>query len=184
MLAWIGVDGRLIPRTQAQTPGYIHLTDKRGIPSKIEYKASDKPNVGLGFSLTPLGLQEPEFAKRLEQAKSCAAAMATARLSVTETWLALVTRIISKITYPFMLTSFTLNQTMKISVIMENVVLPKLGINRKTPKAVVYGPLDLGGMGYPSFHTIQDQRGIGHVVKHLKWGKDVGKDFRILLSAA
>ena len=52
------------------------------------------------------------------------------------------------------------------------------------PRAVVYGPLDLGGMGYPSFHTIQDQRRIGHIVKHLKWGKDVGKDFRILLSAA
>ena len=78
MLAWIGVEGRLVPRTCAQTPGDIHLTDNHGIWSKIEYKASDKPNIGLGFSLAPLGLQEPEFLKHLEEAKSCAAAMTTA----------------------------------------------------------------------------------------------------------
>ena len=77
----------------------------------------------------------------------------------------------------------SVKQTMRISIVLENVVLPKLGINRQMPRAVVYNPLDLGGIGYPSIHTIQDQKGTGHLVKHLKWGNDVGKDFQILLSA-
>ena len=34
-------------------------------------------------------------------------------------------------------------------------------------RAIVYGPQDLGGVGYPSLGTIQDQKGIGHLLKHL-----------------
>ena len=52
------------------------------------------------------------------------------------------------------------------------------------PRAVVYGPLNLGGIGYPSMSTIQDVKGISHFIKHLQWNKEVGTDLRLLLSAA
>ena len=105
-------------------------------------------------------------------------------MSVTETWLAFVTRVLPKVTYPFMLTRFTKKQLYRILVILDNVVLPKMGVNRKMARAVVYGPLDLGGIGYPSMSTIQDVKGISHFIKHLQWNKEVGTDLRLLLSAA
>ena len=147
MLAWTGANGKLVLRSSNDTNGSIHLQDHRGVSSKIKYKHHDKPNVGLGFSLTPLGEQSFEFEKRLDQARACATAIATARMSVTETWLAFVTRVLPKVTYPFMLTRFTKKQLHRISVILDNVVLPKMGVNRKMARAVVYGPLDLGGIG-------------------------------------
>ena len=104
MLAWTGVNGKLVPRSSDDTNGSIHLQDHRGVSSKIKYKHHDKPNVGLGFSLTPLGEQTFEFEKRLGQARACAVAISTASMSVTETWLAFVTRVLPKVTYPFMLT--------------------------------------------------------------------------------
>ena len=63
-------------------------------------------------------------------------------------------------------------------------ILPKIGFNRNTPKAVLYGPQEYGGMAFPTIETIQDQKGISHWVKHLRWGKEIGEDFKILLSAA
>ena len=101
-------------------------------------------------------------------------------MTVTETWLALVTRVLPKVTYPFMLTRFTKKQLHKLSVILDNVILPKMGVNRKMARAVVYGPLDLGGMEYPSMSTIQDVKGISHFIKHLQWNKEVGTDLRLL----
>ena len=83
-----------------------------------------------------------------------------------------------------MLTRFTKKQLHKLSVILDNVILPKMGINRKMARAVVYGPLDFGGMAYPSMSTIQDVKGISHFIKHLQWNKEVGTDLRLLLSAA
>ena len=57
-------------------------------------------------------------------------------------------------------------------------MLPKMGINRKMKQAVVYVPLDLGGIGYPYISTIQDQKGISHFVKHLQWGQEIGTELR------
>ena len=152
--------------------------------SKIKYKAEDKPSVGLGFSIVPTGDQSYEYSKRLEQARDSVRKVATATLSVTEAWILLTTRILPKVTYPFMLTRFTVKQLYRLSVTIDNIILPKMKINRKMARAPIYAPEELGGLNYPHIGTIQDQKGISHFVKHLKWGKEIGTDLRILLSHA
>jgi len=184
VLAWMTDKGRMIMRNRDTTLGDIHLSDHRGISSKINFKEHDKPNVGLGFSLVPTGTMAFEFANRLQQAKDCATSLGTATLTTTEAWLALVTRVLPKVTYPFMLTRFSKKQLHRLAIILDNVMLPKLGINRKMKRAVVYAPLELGGIGYPYIGTIQDQKGIGHFVKHLQWGQEIGTEMRALLSHA
>lgn len=84
--------------------------------------------------------------------------------------------------YPLALTTFTAKQCYKLSVILDNAMLPKLGINRKMKRTVVYSPLNLGGIRYPSIASQQDYKSIHHFVHQLEWDKEVGKDIQIVLS--
>ena len=67
---------------------------------------------------------------------------------------------------------------------IEKVILPKMGINQNTSKAVVYGPHELGGKEFPTTKTTQAQKGITHWLRHLRWDKEIANNFCITLSAA
>ena len=86
------------------------------------------------------------------------------------------------IAYPLALISFTAAQCKRISVILEDAILPTLRFSRKTKKAVVYAPLELGGIGLPSIQCLQDQKDIQHLVRQLEWGREPAEDMRITLS--
>ena len=67
-----------------------------------------------------------------------------------------------------MLTCFTKKQLHTFAVFIDNAILLKLGASCKLKCVVVYGPLDLGYMEYPYIGIIQNKKGIGHLVRHLK----------------
>ncbi|KAL7550562.1 hypothetical protein ACHAWF_015354 [Thalassiosira exigua] len=184
VLAWKSKNGKMVPRDNDEMNGSIKLKDNQGVEATIAQLSYKKPNIGLGCRLTPLGDQDAEFKHRLAQAKTCAAAMGPVALSHFEAYISYVTRILPKITFPFALTRFTKKQLHKLAIIVDNVVLPKMGINRHTPRAVVYGPRELGGIGYPYIGTIQDKRGIAHFVRQIQWGKELATELRILTSHA
>ena len=71
----------------------------------------------------------------------------------------------------------------KMNTWIDTVVMPKLGLNRHTPKALLYGPLSRGGLNYPQFKTIQTTRSITYMIKQLRWNKDIAKDIRISIEA-
>ena len=52
--------------------------------------------------------------------------------------LLLQTRVIAAVSYPLALTSFMTKQCCRLSVILDNTILAKLGINRKVKKTVIY----------------------------------------------
>jgi len=183
-LVWLAKDWDIIPRERNTIKGDIHLTDHHSQRSLIKYKMHTDANTGLGFLLTLLGCQDFELKKRLEQTKECAAKVAATSLPFAKAWLALITRILPKVTYLMMLTRFTKQQLHMLAVVLDNVMLPNLGVNRKMKRAVVYNPLDLGGMEHPSIGTIQDKKGIGHLVRHPRWGKEIGQDLKILILQA
>ena len=55
------------------------------------------------------------------------------------------------------------------------VTLPKLGLNRHTPKAVVYGPMMYGGLNYQQFKMMQITKLIMYLIKQMRWDKDMSK---------
>ena len=103
-------------------------------------------------------------------------------LRASEAWLALTSRILPAITFTLALTTLTVKQYKRISVILEDAVLPQMGINRKMKKAVLYVPPELGGLGLPNICLIQDQKNIQHLVRQLEWGSTVSNDIHIALS--
>jgi hypothetical protein len=186
LIVWLAVNGYYImaSRTNFDNENVI-LTDHNGMESTIEYKSHREHNKGLGFSMCPDANQDPEFKHRLEQAKFCAKQMFNVFLPVSVVWVALVTRVLPKVTYCFGLMRFNKKQLKKIAIAIDNAFLPRLGINRKMKRIAVYAPLELGGINYPSIETIQDQKGITLLLRQLQWwDKDIALDLRILISQA
>ena len=95
----------------------------------------------------------------------------------------LSSRVLPSVTYPMSLTSFNENQCKAISKRIERIVLPKMSINSRTSRAVVYGPTILGGMNFPCIQTTQDRLGIMNLLKHLRHDSEIGTDIRALISA-
>ena len=90
------------------------------------------------FFINPLGTQKDEFKFRMAQVKHCATQINQTRLTQYEAWITYLTQVLQKVTYPFVAIRFTVKQLHKLAVIIDNVILPKMKINRKTPRAVVY----------------------------------------------
>ena len=57
--------------------------------------------------------------------------------------------------------------------------ITKAGLNRHTPKAVVYGPMKYGGLNYPHFKTIQTTKSVMYLIKQLRWDKEMEKELRV-----
>jgi hypothetical protein len=93
-------------------------------------------------------------------------------LNLHEAKLALKTRVLPSLTYPFFCTSFTTKQIKTLAIAINNVFLPKtkMGINRKLMRIAVYTPLDFGGINFPSLQVLQDTKGIQHLLRHLQLG--------------
>lgn len=67
-----------------------------------------------------------------------------------------------KITFCLLITTFTMEQCNKIQCPVFQATLPRLGLNRNFPRAVIYGPTRFGGLAFPHLYTEQG-------LLHLKW---------------
>ena len=54
-------------------------------------------------------------------------------------------------------------------------------MNRNMPNAVVFGPLEYGGMEYPEAYCLQDQTQLPYLLKQLRWDKDVANGLLVTL---
>jgi hypothetical protein len=80
-----------------------------------------------------------------------------------------------KITYPFPYVSLTEKQCRHIQAPVLAIVLPRLHLNRHTPRAVLFAGPRHGGLGLLENYT---DLGIGHLqclVGHIKMGDEVGQ---------
>ena len=64
---------------------------------------------------------------------------------------------------------------------IDSVVLPKIGLNMHTPKALVYCPMKLVGLNYPQFKTIQTVKSITYLLKQMRWNGDMATAIRVNL---
>jgi hypothetical protein len=184
ILFWISVAGEYLMQSDRNIKGALWLEDSRGKRHKIKRKPATEPNPGLGFLLCPTADQKFEYEKRLGQARDIAKKVSTCTLSRSDALIALKTRVIPKIGYPFGLTRFTKKQLKKIGSTINNVFLQRIGFNRKMPRVVLHAPVKFGGFDYPCMETIQDQKGISLILRQLQWDKENAKDIRIVITQA
>ena len=68
-------------------------------------------------------------------------------------------RLIPQTTYGVRLSQFTPKQCNELDKIVNRTFLPIMKINRSTPRALVHGPLQYGGMDIPRHQSLQDEWG-------------------------
>ena len=180
LLAWEKSDQ---PRPREDIDEELILHDGKGAYTRIEYLGPDEPNVGLGFHICPSGNQIPHYEATLKKIKDLCRAVAAAYLTAGEANQLIRQRLKPKLSYALHGTSFTEKQCGKINSMIRSTFLPITRFNRNFPSAVLYGPMDYGGMEFIEAYTLQDQVQLNYLIKQLRWDRVVANDFLVALDS-
>ena len=153
-------DGTFPPQIKVRSNRVIRLDDGKGAMTAIRQVDSSKPKKGLGCLQAIDANQEEEFETRLTKCRKLASSVSRARLNLHEVHHLMHPRIMPATIYPMTVTTFTAKQCKQLNTAIDAVMLNKYRMNRHTPKAVVYSPLHLGSLNYPSYLIKQDQRSL------------------------
>ncbi len=80
-----------------------------------------------------------------------------------------------------LLTQFTSKQCHELDVKVNRTFLPLMKINRSTPRDLVHGPLQFGGMNILKHQVLQDQWNLQYFIQSLRWDKIIAQDIITVL---
>ena len=149
--------------------GPIQLTygDLPG-PRKIATESPWKGRRTLGVRIAPGGSWTDEFQYRRQQSHELSLRLAGAHLDKDTARLGYATIVNARLEFPLTVTQFTQAQCDKISSPVLNVCMAKMGYNRNMPREVVYGPLQMGGLGLHDLYIEQGIKAVTALVGHLR----------------
>jgi hypothetical protein len=101
----------------------------------------------LGVMAAANGTYKQEFVSRLEKSKILAGKLKASPLNVAMSWQVYYCRWRPAITYCLPITTFTDIECNKIQSPFYTALLPKIGINRHMPRAILHAPSKLAGLG-------------------------------------
>jgi hypothetical protein len=93
------------------------------------------------------------------------------------------TRFRPALEYPLVVTTFTTAQLLQIQQPFIFLLLPKIGMNRHTPRTIIYGPLYRGRLGIQSLDEKQAILHFEHFQGHIRQDDDIGKSLWIQISS-
>lgn len=128
----------------------------------------------IGIRIAPDGNWNDEFTHRLSQARSLARQLKSSTLSRSAAAIAYSMFIAPSIEFPLSITGFSTQQSNRIQVPLLEALIPKLGYARNMPRAVIFGPIEYGGLGIHSHYTEQCIQHITTLVGHLRQPGRIG----------
>ena len=117
--------------------------DSKQVLGRLEAHQAERV---LGVRLPLDGNMKSEFLHRCKQIRSFSKKVFNAPISHWDAWVIYESRYRAMIRYPLPVTLFSDSQCMKIQRPFVDAILPKMGINRKTPRCIIYGPRTMGGL--------------------------------------
>jgi hypothetical protein len=135
--------------TKKEFPGLVGMTNNVDTHKSEEFLGRLEPNEAervLGVRLPLDGNMNTEFAYRCKQIVAFSRKVFNAPINHWDAWLIYESRYRAMIRYPLPVTTFTNAQCIKIQRPFVNIILPKIGLNRNTPRAIIFGPKSLGGL--------------------------------------
>ena len=116
----------------------------------------------LGIKAAADGTYKQEYMTRLDKSRELAGRLKAVPLNLSLTWQAYYCRWKPAITYCLPITTFSLKECGKIQSPFFTALLPKLGINRHIPRALLHGPLVVKSEEDSNLHTIQNNIRMAH----------------------
>ena len=145
----------------------ITLHDDSG-PIQIPHYDVNDAHLTLGVWKSPAGNLEKQFEHLLSKSQKWTASMRAAPLSKDEAFMSFSRIYIPSLRYGLGTCYFTPTDLLKIQRPAVNVILPKMGFNRHLPRAVVYGPRQMGALGLPSLIYEQGLQQVQFIGRHLR----------------
>jgi hypothetical protein len=177
IMKWKWKNGVATLETPTSSPGELFVSG-----TKIQRL---KPNEGtrvLGVWMAMDGSFGDELKYRIGQSKLMASKLYRSHLSATDSFMVYETRYRPVLQYPLQVTTFTTNELQQIQKPFIHLLLPKIGMNRHTPRAIIYGPQFRGGLGIINLEEEQVTQHFCVLQGHIRRNDDIGKSLRIQLS--
>lgn len=140
----------------------IFIRHKDSEPIQLHRIPQTQAERYLGVRIAINGQMDTEYEYRIQTAKDFGQNIRQSSLTKQEVLVSYKAIWLPKITYCLPLTTFSLNQCLKIQSPVFQATLPKLGLNRNFPRAVLYGPTRYGGLAFPNLYLEQG-------IEHIKW---------------
>ncbi len=183
LISWIWTND--IPRlaTIRSTPAGLALTTgcteiQENVP-RIEPTQSFRT---LGVYIAGSGNQAKQAAVLRSHADQYHFSLQKAIMTPPEAYCSYMMFLRPRLLYPLPCSSLTQKQCRNIQAPALAALLPKLHLNRHTPRAVLFGGLKYGGLDLPELYTDQGHGQLQLMIGHLKLRDEVGSQLLCFLS--
>ena len=137
----------------------------------------DESQKQLGIILPIDGSFKQEYERRKQMSRDLGMRMYIAPLNAYESVLVYRLYYCPKVGYPLSLTNFSKKDSENIQSQFYRYALPKMGVNRHTPHAIVFGPLAMGGLELHHIFIEQIVQHIRTITLHIRRQDFVGTTF-------
>jgi hypothetical protein len=167
LLSWVSSPDTLVINTDMSAHKF-QLRDNKGAPSSIAIIRPDQTNKGLGYFMAVDANQVKELDERMKKIQQICTAAQSSRLSYAEAHQLLHQRLLMQTRYGLVLSQFTPKQCHPMMVLINGTFLPLMRVHQRTPRAVVWGPISLGGLGLnTNIYNLQTQCSVGYLIRSL-----------------
>ena len=140
-------NGSATMATKEEVPAEINLTQGAGTEkTKLERKEYNSCMRTLGAMVCPAKNMDKQVEHATKQCETWKCAMENNKLRRDCSYKAYNNVLIPKIAYTFSVTTISKKDMRKLQKIVDPMYLPRLGLNRSFPKAILQGPSDYGGL--------------------------------------
>ena len=137
----------------------------------------------LGIMAAANGTYEQEFQVRLEKSRDIAGKLQAAPLNIALSWQVYYCRWKPAITYCLPITTFNAKECKRIQSPFYNALLPKLGINRNMPRALLHGSSQVAGLGLVDLEAEQLAMHVTGLISQLRKYDRVGQTIHASIDA-
>jgi len=183
LMTWMWKNGIPQLATVSQSPAHLALTT--GTSTLLDHVPRLEATTGfrtLGVYVTPSGNFKRQAQVLRQHAESFKANILPSSLSPSEAYCCFMMYIRPKINYPLPCVSLTQAQCRYIQAPVLEAILPKLHLNRHTPRAVLFAGPRYGGISLPETYTDLGQGHLAYFLGHLKLGDETGALIKTLIT--
>ena len=177
-------DGRWSYRSKEEVPGDLTLPqgDNR-TPVVIERLDVHESKELLGLMIRPDGQEEDQVQHLLKKTKKWAETVRVRKIRKSDAWYSMTRTILKTVEYPLMATTMNRDQLDTIIRPILHAGLPKSGIQKYMPRAIVHGSLRVQGINFPHPFSTQTVQHIQAILRHGSRHTMTGKLLRNLMEA-
>jgi hypothetical protein len=174
--------GRAQLTPQSSLPHLLLTNGDDPIPMPVRHFNYDEAHKYLGNQMATNLQMTTAYTQLLHTSQQLARRLASSPLSCRDAWIAYFAVYLPAMTYTLTLTAHSATKLHKLQSSALRATLNKLGFNRNTPNAVVFGPCIRAGL---SMHDLPTEQGIALLVmfiRHLRSASAQSKLLRIALA--